>query len=253
MNSRPHHTARGSRVRLTIAVAAAVVTAMVALIITQTAVTGEEKHDSSQFTVAGNGDLPTKRPDLGDSREPLSTQETGYAIHLASTDRSIPAAATNVLGESGPEFLYADVPQDVDTTGRKAVVVLYDYTTNTAYQQTVNLKTSAVTSAHSQGAQPPPSPEEAIAAVKLVIAADPPLPAATQFEELEGVPLVSPDQVSYVAGTWIYDKTTTGGKSCGAERCAQLIIKTPAGVYLESTNVVVNLSKRKVVALGAAS
>ncbi|MFI5430071.1 hypothetical protein [Aeromicrobium sp. UC242_57] len=219
------------------------------LLLSQTGVTGTEKQPSDSFTVAGDGELPTKRPDLGDSRDPLSTNETGYAIHLASTATSIPDDATDVRGESGPEFLYADLPDDVDGTGRKALVVLYDYTGNKTYHQLVNLKTGDVTSKSAQRLQPPPSPDEAKTATTIAINADPALPFSTQFAESEGVPLISSEQVGYVAGAWTFDGTTVRGKSCGTDRCVQLMVKTTSGIYLSTLDFVVNLSTGDVISL----
>lgn len=227
-------------------VIAAVVTA---LAISQTWVSGAEPTDHTEFTVVGDGELPTDKPKLGDARDPLSTDETGYAIHLASTDSSIPADATNVRGKAGPQFIYADIPADVDSTGRKAVVVLYDYTGNSVYQQLVNLKTGTITSKRGTKVQPPPSPDESTAAVEIAITAKPTLTLAKQFEEVEGVPLVSPDQISYSAGSWVYDKTTTRGQECGTNRCIQLILKTSSGIYLDTTNLVVDLSAGHIVNL----
>jgi hypothetical protein len=62
-----------------------------------------------------------------------------------------------------------------------------------------------------------------------------------------GVPLIATDQVEYVAGAWVYDKTTTKGDTCGEERCAQLMVSTASGAYLNTWDFVVNLSTKKIV------
>lgn len=247
MRSIPFCATRASRVAVAATIASAAVAAT--LIISQTGVTGAEKRESTTFSVAGNGELPTKRPDLGESRDPLSTDETGYAIHLASTADSIPAGATNVSGEAGPEFLYAELPDDVDSTGRKSLVVLYDYTGNKTYHQTVNLKTGDVSSKSAARLQPPPSPDEAKTAAAIAIDAKPALPFIAQFEESEGVPLISAEQVGYVAGAWVYDGTTARGKSCGSDRCVQLMVKTTSGIFLSTSDFVVNLSTGDIISL----
>lgn len=230
------------RSRLIAAAAVAAAAVAVTLTIGQSGVTGAEKKDSTAFTVAGDGDLPDKRPALGDTRDPLSTDETGYAIQLASTDASVPKDATDVDGEDGPEFLYADVPDDVDSTGRKALVVLYDYTGNRTYHQLVDLKSGRVSSKSAARLQPPTSPDEAKAAITIAIDSDPPLPFKAQFEESEGVPLVSPEQIGYVAGAWVFDGSTAAGSTCGTDRCARLMVTTPGGSYLGTSDFVVNLS-----------
>lgn len=233
-----------------LAVAGSLATAAVvgALVVSQTGVTGAEK-DPTEFTVVGDGELETKRPSLNDSRDPLSTDETSYAIHVASTDSSIPQDATDVSGEAGPEFLHADLPDDVDSTGRKALVVLYDYTSDKAYQQLVNLKTGTVSSKSALGLQPPPSLDETKAAITIAIDSESKLPFAKEFETSEGVPLISPDQVGYVSGTWVFEGTTDNGKTCGTDRCVRLLVKTPSNVYLGTNDFVVNLSKGTVVRL----
>lgn len=244
-------TRRSRRLLLAVPVAVAAVT--VGLVVSQSGVNGAEK-DDSHFTVAGDGSLPTKKPTLGDTRDPLSTDETGYAIHVASTDDSIPDDATDVRGESGPEFVYSDLSDgDVDAGGRLALVVLYDYTGNKAYHQLVDLKAGAVKRSQSAAhLHPPPSPDEAEAAITIALNAKKSVQLVKDFEELEGVPLVSPEQVHYVAGSWSFDGTTTAGSQCGADRCAQLIVSTSSGVYLDTSDFVIDLSTGSIVSLRAA-
>lgn len=224
-----------------------------ALIVGQTGVIGAEDDSkrSTAFTVAGDGSLPTKRPTLGEAREPLSTDETGYAIRIASADASIPQSATDVHGKAGAQVLYADIPDaDVDAGGRRALVVLYDYTGNRTYHQLVDLKAGTVTrSKNAAKLQPPTSADEADAAIAIALSAAEPPKFVTDFEKAEGVPLVSPKQITYVAGAWTYDGTTVGGKECGADRCAQLAVSTASGAYLNTTDFVVDLSTKKLVTL----
>lgn len=227
-----------------------VATAVVATwVVGQTGVTGAEDDSkgSTAFRVAGDGSLPAKRPALGSAREPLSTDETGYAVRIAVADPSIPDGATDVRGEAGPQVLYTDIPDgDVDAGGRRALVVVYDYTGNRAYHQLVDLKAGAVTRSKSAaGLQPPTAADEADEAIAIALAAAEPPRFVTDFEKAEGVPLVSPKQISYVAGAWTYDGTTVGGKRCGEDRCAQLVVSTAAGRYLNTIDFVVNLSAKK--------
>lgn len=241
------------RTRL-IAVGLVATTAAVAtLVVGQAGVIGAEDDSkgSAEFTVAGDGSLPTKRPALGDAREPLSTGETGYAVHIATTDASVPAGATDVRGKAGPQVLYADIPDaDVDAGGRRALVVLYDYSDNKAYHQLVDLKAGAVTRSKSAvKLQPPTAADEADAAMEIAISAVKPPRFVADFEKTEGMPLVSPEQINYVAAAWSYNGTTVGGKECGTERCARLMVSTAAGTYLNSTDFAVNLSAKRLVAL----
>lgn len=235
------------------AAALAASAAAVALIVGQTGVIGAEDDSkrSTAFTVAGDGSLPSKRPALGEAREPLSTDEVGYAIRIAAADASVPAGATNVRGEAAPQVLYTDIPDaDVDAGGRKALVVLYDYTGNRAYHQLVDLKAGAVTRSKSAaGLQPPTAADEADEAIAIALASSDQPRFVADFEKAEGVPLVSPEQITYKAGAWKHDGTTVGGKQCGADRCAQLLVSTASGAYLNTMDFVVDLSTKKLVEL----
>jgi hypothetical protein len=240
---------RSRRVAAVAAVAVGLSGVMTAYVLAQQDVSATDSGTSTEFTVVGNGDLPTKKPKLGADRAPLSTEETGYAIHIASTDASIPAGATDVLGDAGPEFLYADLP-DVgeQLSGRKVIVSLYDYTSGAAYDQLVDLAAGTVVeSTKSAQAQPPTSATEADVAMQLAIDSGADLMFKSEFEEGMGVPLIATDQVEYVAGAWVYDKTTTKGDTCGKERCAQLMVSTASGAYLNTWDFVVNLSTKKIV------
>jgi hypothetical protein len=233
------------------AVAAGLTVATAAHLLTDDEVSGTAPDTvDSGFAVAGSGVLPTTRPTLGEDRSPLSAEETGYAIHVASTDASIPAGATDVRGEEGPEFLWADLPElGAGLEGRMAVVSLYDYTSGTAYDQVVDLEAGeVVTSTASDVAQPPTSATEADVAMSLAIESTEDLLLKSEFEASTGVPLIATDQVQYVAGAWVFDGTTSKGQECGEDRCAQLMVSTASGVYLTTWDFVVNLSTRTIVA-----
>lgn len=241
----PWRTRRVAVAALALGLTAAATTYVMA----QQDVSGTDSGTSTKFTVVGDGDLPTSKPKLGADRATLSAEETGYAIHVASKDASIPKDATDVRGKAGPEFLYADLPDiGEDEGGRKAVVSLYDYTHDVAYDQVVDLEAGKVVeSTKSDKAQPPTSSTEADLAMRLAIESDADLAFKAEFEENMGVPLIDTDQVDYVSGAWVYDKTTSKGKECGADRCAQLMVSTASGVYLNTWDFVVNLSTKKIV------
>ena len=243
---------RRARVFGTVFITVSITVAVASLAIGQASTVAEDDDGgSTAFTVAGDGSLTTKRPSLRGARDPLSTEEVGYSIGIAVADPSIPRGATNVRGEAGAQVLYVDIPDsNVDAGGRKALVVLYDYTGDRAYHQVVDLKAGTVTRSRSAtGLQPPTAPDEADVAIALALDAATRPRFVAAFEQAEGVPLVSPQQIHYVAGVWSYDGTSTGGKECGAERCAQLMVSTSSGAYLDTTDFVVNLSSGKTVTL----
>lgn len=240
---------RSRRVAAVASVAVGLSVAMTTYVVAQQDVSGTDPGTSTEFAVVGNGDLPTTKPELGADRAPLSAEETGYAIHVASTDASIPAGATDVLGAPGPEFLYADLP-DVgeDLSGRMAVVSLYDYTSDATFDQLVDLGAgTVVSSTTSPRAQPPTSATEADIAMQIAVDSGADLMFKDEFAQNMGVPLIATDQVEYVAGAWVYDETTAKGQSCGQQRCAQLMVSTATGAYLNTWDFVVNLSTKKVV------
>lgn len=251
MNTSPSVPFLTRKVAVVAALTIGLIAVATALVVNQQDVSGTDSGKSNTFSRVGNGDLPTSKPKLGAVRDTLSADETGYAIHIASTDSSIPAGATDVLGKPGPEFLYADLPDgDFDATTRKAVVVLYDYTSDTAFNQLVDLAAGKVTkSTTSEKLQPPTSTTEADVAVQLAISSTEKLAFKDEFEATQGVPLISPEQVDYVAGAWVYDGTTATGKECGEDRCAQLMMSTASGAYLGTVDFVVNLSTQSIVAV----
>jgi hypothetical protein len=223
-----------------------------ALLLTQMGVVGAEPTTNGEFSVLGDGKLPSKRPSLGESRDPLSAAELGYAVSVARSDASIPDDSTDVRGNKYPQFINAELPRDIELSGRKAVITLYDYTSNKAYRQHVDLKSGMVThSDNSSDLQPTATPDEARVATSIALEHGDTLQFVKQFEDLQGVPLISPDQVAIRAGTWIADETAVRGRECGKERCVELILSTPARQFLNTKDFVVNLSRRSVVELVA--
>lgn len=223
-------------------------TAVTAVVVGSESASGTDDGTSSEFTTVGDGALPTAKPKLGALRDPLSALETGYAIHLASTHGSIPDDSTTVKGGPGPEFLYADIPDQLGHTTRQAVVMLYDYTSDTAYQQTVDLAAGKVIdSLASRKLQPATSTDEADVAVQVAIESGKKLAFKREFEAAQGVPLVSAEQVHYVAGAFTFDGSTATGQECGVDRCAQLMVQTAAGSFLGTSDFVVNLSTQSVI------
>lgn len=241
---------RRSPLAFAVAVLLACVTVAAALLLNQQSVSGaDDGNGSGAFTKVGDGTLPTTRPELGSGRDPLSTDEVGYAIHVATSDASA-AGATDVNGTTAPEVLYVDLPeQAVRTKARSALVVLYNYATNSVLNQVVDLAAGkVVTSTKGTNLQPPTTSTEADTAIEIAIRSEEPLSFKKEFEGSEGVPLISADQVEYVAGSWVYDGTTKFGQECGKQRCAQLMVSTASGTYLSTFDFVVNLSTKSVVA-----
>lgn len=205
-----------------------------------------------QFHRLDGNKFSTERPKLREARAPLSTDEIGYAVHLAATADGMPQTATDIAGNKGAQLLYADLPPlgGVKSDDRLAAVSLYDYKSDLAYQVRVNLSTGTAEKAKTDPVlQPPPVADEAAAAMQLALDPGLGLQFQTQFEQSNGLPLLSPDQVNYQAGIWTYDETTRAGKACGKHRCVQLLVRNPSGEYLDTGDFVVDLSTRTVVNL----
>jgi hypothetical protein len=232
-------------------VACAALAACAVTIATQSGVEGESRDkelQATEFQLVDDGDLPTRPPTLGSGTDPLTADETGYAIAQATQHLTRQGTARNVRGQAAPEHLYTTL---ADGDGRRtARVVLYNYATDQAHHIDVDLATGRVVNERAADSlQPPPSLDEADAAAEIAVGHNPPLDFADVFEASEGVPLLAAKQVSYRARVWTYDGTTRHGRECGRQRCVQLIITTAAGTFLPTQNFVVNLSASSVVHL----
>lgn len=202
---------------------------------------------------SGTDEVPsvTSKPALGAARDALSQDELAYALHLATTDPSLPEAVTSVDGSDAPQVLSVDVAtRDVDGTDRIVDVVLYDYTGNQAMLQEVNLTTDRVTSSSREGVQPPPSPDEVDYAFALFLddeaaSAD----VRAEYTAVTGEELASIDQVGVSGGSFVPDAGTVGGESCTLDRCVEMQIRIPGGGYLDTTGFVVDLSTRSVIGI----
>jgi hypothetical protein len=214
------------------------------------ALRSERAHDNTGLHVAGDGSLPDTAPPLGEPNEPLSSDERGYAYHLAR--EAMPEDARDILGGSGGELLTADLPALSErTTARLVTVAVYDYTTDRLHQLLVDLThRSIVRDQSTQGLQLPPTESETATALALALEAKPAPAFVAEYRKLSNTPLLAPDQVSASAGAW---RPPTGLPSspetqvCGRHRCLQLMIALPTGQYLNTTDIVVDLSTRTVL------
>lgn len=161
---------------------------------------------------------------------------------LAAARSALPASAVDVHGAPGGELLSVDLPGD-----GSAQVVLYDYATDLTHEITV--RSAAVVAERAGRVQPPPSQTEATTALGIALDRRRPLPFAAAFARRQGVPLVSPDQVSVLAGAWVGADGVPVGADCGRHRCVQLVVATAAGDYLDTSGFVVDLSDRRVISL----
>lgn len=204
----------------------------------------------ARFRAVGDGSLPESAPRLRAPHEPLSSAERGYAYHLAR--EAMAATSRDAVGNPGGELLAADLPPLAErTSARLVTVAVYDYATDELHQLLLDLTDEAVVrNQATQGLQLPPVETETATALELAIAAKPAPAFVREYRELNGVPLLSPGQVSAVGGVWHpVDERLAAPETevCGPHRCVQLLIALPTGEYLDTQDIVVDLSTRTVL------
>ncbi|MCR2784980.1 MULTISPECIES: hypothetical protein [unclassified Microbacterium] len=207
--------------------------------------TGAEAPDTREVAVV------TDKPVLGAARDALSQDELSYALHLATAGDSLPDGVTSVDGSDAPQVLSIDVAtRDVDQTDRIVDVVLYDYTSNKAILQSVNLTTAVIDSSSREGVQPPPSADEIDFAFSLFLADEAASAAVREeFTAITGDALASIDQLGVSGGSFVPDAGSVGGEHCAIDRCVEMQFRVPGGGYLDTTAFVVDLSTRSVIGI----
>jgi len=194
----------------------------------------------------------------GKGRDPLTDDEMKRVEQIA-VNRQLFNASENVEGARGPQRVSVDLAEpeanelDDPNAPRRADVTFYDYKDDTLVTKTVNLDTGKVEKTGSQhGVQPPISRDEMVEAAKLLIAD--PLGAGLKadFKDATGKELTSPDQL--VLNSMVY-RATSGAQpavldACGEHRCVRLFPKVKNGPWIDSRDLVIDLSARKVGKLG---
>ncbi|MGW7605826.1 Tat pathway signal sequence domain protein [Streptomyces sp. NPDC054766] len=194
----------------------------------------------------------------GKGRDPLTDDEMKRVEQLA-VNRQLFNSSENVEGARGPQRVGVDLAEpetaelDDPNAPRRADVTFYDYKDDTLVTKTVNLDTGKVERTGVQhGVQPPISRDEMTEAAKLLIAD--PLGAGLKadFKDATGKELTSPDQL--VLNSMVY-RATPGAQpavlaSCGEHRCVRLFPKAKNGPWIDSRDLVIDLSARKVGKLG---
>ncbi|MFF9672696.1 Tat pathway signal sequence domain protein [Streptomyces eurythermus] len=193
----------------------------------------------------------------GTGRDPLTDDELGRVEKAALAGR-LSALGENVTGARGPQRLSIDLAEpeagetDDPDAPRRADVAFYDYKNDTLVTKTVNLGTGKVERTDTQrGAQPPPSRAENAEAARLLIAS--PLGAGLRadYKDATGKDLTSPDQLELSGGIY---RAAPGAQpavldACGTHRCVRLFSKVRNGPWIDTRDLVIDLSARKTAAL----
>ncbi|MGW1064970.1 Tat pathway signal sequence domain protein [Streptomyces aureus] len=194
----------------------------------------------------------------GKGRDPLTDDEIRRAERIA-VNRQLFNSSEDVEGARGPQRLGVDLAEpetaDLDNPDapRRADITFYDYKDDTLVTKTVDLDTGKVEQTGVQhGVQPPISRDEMTEAAKLLIAD--PLGAGLKadFKDATGKDLTSPDQL--MLNSMVY-RATPGAQpaalgACGEHRCVRLFPKVKNGPWIDSRDLVIDLSARKVGKLG---
>ncbi|GAA2873615.1 hypothetical protein Acy02nite_31400 [Actinoplanes cyaneus] len=189
---------------------------------------------------------PVPEAATGTGNDPLTTGEVDKARAIALTPQ-LAAEAQDVTGKAGPEYLAAEL--DVDGS-RQAELYYYDYKTEKLFKQVVDLKTGKLAKSYSAtGMQPPASPQEAKAALELLVADPAGAELKEAYRKATGKTLTGTDGIEPIAHIYTAKPADKGASQCGKSRCVQLIAKTADGHFINVTGVVVDLSGRTVAHL----
>ncbi|MEU9186781.1 Tat pathway signal sequence domain protein [Streptomyces sp. NPDC048484] len=195
--------------------------------------------------------------DTGKGRDPLTDDETERVEKLA-LDRQLFRSGENVEGDKGPQRITVDLAEpelnelDDPNAPRRADVSFYDYKDDALVTRTVNLDTGKVEATDTQhGVQPPLSRAETVEATQLLIAD--PLGAGLKadYKDATGKELTTPDQL--LLNSMVFRATTgtpAAVSDCGKHRCLRLFAKVKNGPWIDSRDLVIDLSARKVAKIG---
>ena len=196
--------------------------------------------------------------DTGEGRDPLTEDETERVEQLA-LDRQLRRSGENVEGEEGgPQPLTVDLgyPEvseldDADAP-RRAEVSFYDYKDDSLVTKTVNLDTGKVEATDTQqGVQPPLSRDENVEAAKLLIADPLGDGLKADYKDATGNELTKPDQL--LLNSMVYRAnagTPAALADCGEHRCLRLFAKVKNGPWIDTRDLVIDLSARKIAKVG---
>ncbi|MFD7960574.1 Tat pathway signal sequence domain protein [Streptomyces zaomyceticus] len=190
----------------------------------------------------------------GVGSDPLTDDELSRAETLALTPPGA-AAQQNVEGGRGPQHLGTDLADPLPGDGtRRAEVRLYDYGRDELITRTVNLDTGKVEKSASQrGVQPSAHPEELREALELILASPLGKGVKEDYEDATGKALTSTTQLWFNGDLYrTYREANVPAQlsRCGEHRCVRLVTKVLNGAWIDTRNLIVDLSARTVTRVG---
>nr|WP_307818917.1 Tat pathway signal sequence domain protein [Streptomyces sabulosicollis] len=196
----------------------------------------------------------------GSGRDPLTDDEMKRAQTLAA-GRDFRMSSEDVKGAKGPERLSTDLaelsPDEVGAADapRRAEVTYYDYKDDTYVTKTVDLGSGKVTGTDTQrGVQPPPNRDEVMEAARLLMADKLGEGLKKDFKDATGKPLTRPDQLTVTGFVYRAGEGSNPGpatvEDCGEHRCVRLFTRVVNGPWIDTRQMVIDLSAHKVAKLG---
>ncbi|GHJ96197.1 hypothetical protein SNE510_57160 [Streptomyces sp. NE5-10] len=194
--------------------------------------------------------------DRGTGTDPLTDAELDRARTLALGPADT-AARQDVDGDRGrPQHLGTELADPVPGREgeRRAQVRFYDYARDELVTRTVDLATGKVVStATSRGVQPSAHPEELRAALDLILASPLGKGVEEDFRDATGTELKSADQLWFNGDVYRVHRERNVPESlsrCGEHRCVRLVTKVRNGAWIDTRNLIVDLSAKNVVRVG---
>ncbi|MFD3661002.1 Tat pathway signal sequence domain protein [Streptomyces sp. NPDC058659] len=190
----------------------------------------------------------------GIGSDPLTDDELARAETLALTPPAA-AAQENVEGGRGPQHLGTLLADPLPGDGtRRAEVRFYDYAKDELVTRTVNLGTGKVErSAAQRGVQPSAHPEELREALELILASPLGKGVKEDYEDATGKQLTSTEQLWFNGDVYRpYREANVPAQlaDCGEHRCVRLVTKVLNGAWINTRNLIVDLSARTVTRVG---
>ncbi|MER8044772.1 Tat pathway signal sequence domain protein [Streptomyces sp. NPDC094032] len=193
----------------------------------------------------------------GIGTDPLTDDELRRAEALALTPPGA-AAQKNVEGGRGPQHLATELadplPGEPSSGPRRAEVRFYDYGRDELITRTVNLDTGKVEQSGAQrGVQPSAHPEELREALGLILASPLGKGVKEDYKDATGKELTSAGQLWFngdVYRTYREANVPAQLAKCGEHRCVRLVTKVLNGAWIDTRNLIVDLSARTVTRVG---
>jgi len=250
------------------AVAATATAVLIGVTLPDSASGGEGSGGGPQGSAAEQGQAARQLPGVveaapaqgktGKGRDPLTDAERKRARAL-TLGQSFRESGEDVTGGKGPEQLSTDLaeltPDEVGDASppRRADVTYYDYSDDTYVTKTVDLGSGKVERTDTQrGVQPPPNRDEAREAARLLIADKLGQGLKKDFKDATGKTLNSPDQLTvtgFVYRTGVDAPGPAATRDCGKHRCVRLFTRIAGGPWIDTRQLVVDLSARSVARL----